>query len=389
MPRTRFVAPAESQFRSVLNERVDAYFRDHGLSKHANWRMWLKTAFYVGGYLGAYFGLILRGDTASYFAGMTIMGFMTALIGFNVAHDASHRGYSGNKWVNELWSHSFTLTGAHPYTWKIVHNVIHHTYTNIPEADGDLRPVAALRYTDTLTPWRAYHRFQHIYAFALYSLASLVWVVSKDYVHMRKKEHCGYPKPTPPWYEWVLLFNGKLLHYTALLIVPMALLGMPVWQAVLGFLMMHGLAGVSLACVFAVGHLVDEVAIVPADSEGCVHDDWAAHQLKTTANFSTDSAFFFWTVGGLNFQIEHHLFPTVCHVHYPAIAPIVQRTAAEFGLPYVSYPSFGHAVAAHVRFLRRYGQAPAESGRRPLLELRVDRRPPSGRCSPGGGGASR
>jgi linoleoyl-CoA desaturase len=113
--------------------------------------------------------------------------------------------------------------------------------------------------------------------------------------------------------------------------------------------------------VFAVGHLVDEVAIVPADSEGRVHDDWAAHQLKTTANFSTDSAFFFWTVGGLNFQIEHHLFPTVCHVHYPAIAPIVQRTAAEFGLAYVSYPSFVHAMAAHVRFLRRYGQAPAES----------------------------
>jgi linoleoyl-CoA desaturase len=265
---------------------------------------------------------------------MALMGLWTTAIGLNIGHDAAHGGYSARPWVNELVAQAFTMIGVHVYTWKILHNVIHHTYTNIPGADGDLNTVAALRYYDKPTPPKGYHRYQHVYAFGLYCLASLVWVFSKDYVHMRKKEHCGYVKPTPPAFEWAMLYFGKGLHYALFLILPWAAFGYSFGIVVLGFLTMHVLAGLSLACVFAVGHMVDEADIVEPDASGAVRDEWMAHQLRTTANFGTKNPFYYWTMGGLNFQVEHHLFPTICHVHYAALAPIVESTAREFGLPY-------------------------------------------------------
>jgi linoleoyl-CoA desaturase len=362
MTRVKFVRPTDATFRSTLLNRVDAYFKETGHSKHGDWRMYLKTLLYVGGYFALYAWLVSVPHTVPAFLGvMAIIGATTAAIGLNIAHDASHGGYSARAWVNELVSHSFTIIGVHVYTWKIIHNVIHHTYTNIPGADGDLETVPMLRYYDKATPAKPYHRFQHLYAFGLYCLATMVWVFRKDYVHMNKKEHCGYVKPTPPFYEWVLLYFGKGLHYTLFLAIPWLVLEQPLGAVVLGFFLLHMVAGLVLATIFAVGHLVDDALVVPADAAGQVHDEWSAHQLRTTANFGTKSAFFYWTVGGLNFQIEHHLFPTICHVHYKALSPIVQATAKEYGLPYTAYASLPQALGAHMRYLRRYSQPPTEA----------------------------
>lgn len=358
MPRVKFAPSVRSDFRATLKARVDAHFAQTGRSPHWDWRMAAKVVFYLGGYAVAYALLLQAPHTAAYFVTAAVTGLFIAGIGFNVGHDAAHGAFSSKRWANHVLAHSFTLAGVHVYTWKILHNVIHHSYTNIPHADGDLYSVSLLRFfDDERTPPRPYHRYQHIYAFGLYALATLVWVFRKDFMHMNKAEHCGYVKPKPPPSEWALLYAGKLLHYTLFLVLPVLVTPHSVGIVIAGFLIMHLVAGAILASVFALGHFLDETAIVRSDAAGRIDDDWADHQLRTSANFSTGSALFYWTVGGLNFQIEHHLLPSVCHVHYKELAPIVRRTAAEYGLPYHDHPTVWRALGSHVRFLRRYGSA--------------------------------
>lgn len=348
------------EFRSVLRKRVDEYFARSGKSKHADWRMVLKIIFYLGGYFSVYaFVLSAERPGVQYFAAMLLAGLFMAGIGFNVAHDAAHGGLSSKKWVNHALAHSFTLIGAHLYTWRILHNVIHHTWTNVSGSDGDLETVSALRFYDTDAPRKSYHRFQHIYCFPLYTLTMLVWVFKKDYQHMNRKVHCGYAKPTPPKSEWVLLYLSKFGHYSAFLVLPPLVAGYGIGKTILGFLVMHLICGFALACVFALGHFVDGVIVVEKGPDGNVAQSWGEHQLRTSANFATDSTLFYWTLGGLNTQIEHHLFPKICHVHYRALAPIVAQTAREFGLPYHSYPTMSSALAAHRRYMKNFGQSRA------------------------------
>lgn len=354
--KVTFVAPDGDRFRKVLFQRVDAYFKENNLSKHANAFMVLKTIVFFSMFYGSW-ALIMfaQPPVAIMWLLWAVTGFSVAMIGFNVAHDASHGGFTGNKRLNRLLAHSFSLVGVHAYNWNITHNIIHHTYTNIPYADGDLHPASFLRYFDIQENKKWYHRYQHIYAPFLYSLVSLVWVFVKDYQHISRPIHVRYKKPKVPVAEYFILAGVKLLHYGMFLVFPIVWLPNPWWHIVVGFLIMHLVAGFILAIVFAVAHTVDNVEVIEADAEGKVNDSWAGVQLRTSANFSMGSRFFDWTVGGLNYQIEHHLFPKICHVHYRKIAPIVEETAKEFGYPYHVFGTFSEGIKAHFQYLRHYG----------------------------------
>lgn len=353
----KFVAPEGDKFWPTLRERVDQYFKESGRSRYWNGVMLTKTIGCLGLYLGGWALLWQNSQTPGlWLLPWVLTGLGMAEIGFNIAHDASHDAYSSKQWVNRLLAHTFTLVGVHEYNWNITHNILHHTYTNIPYADGDLHPVPYLRYFNIDQERRWYHRFQHVYALALYCLASIVWVFYKDYLHISRKFHVTYEKPKPPLSEYLILLVAKLGHYALFLLIPFFVIGLP-WQHVLvGFVLMHVVAGFCLASVFAIGHVVEGVPIVTPDEKGIVHESWAAHQLRTSANFNLKSRFFFWTVGGLNFQAEHHLFPRICHVHYPKIAPIVKATAKEFGVPYNEFPTFRSGVAAHLQHLKTQAQ---------------------------------
>lgn len=352
-----FVAPDGDRFRKTLNQRVDAYFQENNLSKHANAFMITKTLVYFGLYYGAWATIMfVQPNVWAMWALWAVTGFAIAMIGFNVAHDASHGGYTGNRKLNRLLAHSFSLIGVHAYNWNITHNIIHHTWTNIPYADGDLHPAPFLRYFDIAENKKWYHRYQHIYAPFLYSLVSLVWVFAKDYQHISRPVHVRYKKPKVPTSEYFILAGVKLLHYGMFLVFPLVWLPNPWWHTIVGFLLMHIVAGFILAIVFAVAHTVDGLEIIEADADGKVPDSWAGVQMRTSANFSMGSRFFDWTVGGLNYQIEHHLFPKICHVHYPQIAPIVEETAKEFGYPYHVFGTFSEGVKAHFRHLREFGR---------------------------------
>lgn len=105
-----------------------------------------------------------------------------------------------------------------------------------------------------------------------------------------------------------------------------------------------------------VAHVVEGADQPLPDDRGVIHTDWAVHEVLTTANFARNNRLLNWYIGGLNFQIEHHLFPHICHIHYRHIAPIVERTAKEYGLKYNEKPTFRAALASHVRRLRELGR---------------------------------
>lgn len=353
-PTLKFINTDRSQFFSTVRKRVDAYFTEKNLSPNANGAMWWKAVFFLVGY-GLIYGLILSNQFGVWvMLGLAmLLGTFAAGIGFNVAHDAIHGSFSSRGWVNRLLSYSFYLLGASPYVWRITHNVVHHTYTNIPGHDEDIEVAPGLIRLDSAEESHPWQRYQHLYAFPLYGLTSLSWVFRKDFLKLFKSKIGQQDNSTHARHEYVKLFVTKAAYYGLFLVLPMLVLDCAWWQVLIGFMAMHLVEGLVLALVFQLAHLVEETSFpVPTDS-GNIEEAWAVHQMRTTANFAPQSAVAAFFCGGLNRQIEHHLFPKVCHIHYPAITAIVKRTAQEHNLPYLESPTFFSALNSHYRFLKR------------------------------------
>lgn len=357
--RVRF-HPAGSGFHAAVKAKVDDYFEQQGLSRHANAGMAAKSIFWIAA-TGFFYGLVMSGvlPPVGDLAAVMLLGFCLACIGFNIGHDAIHGAYSARPWLNGLLSWSFQAMGAASYTWAISHNIVHHTYTNMPGHDGDIEPGDLMRF-HTGHPVRAIYRFQHLYAWFLYCFTSLVWVFTKDFVQITR------PNPRtgkrPPAKAVISVLMSKVFHAGLFIVPPLMFLDYALWQLILGYLVMHAVGGFTLAVVFQLAHVVEGPSAPSAVVGGSMEDSWAEHQMRTTANFSRGSFLAQFICGGLNHQVEHHLFPRICHVHYPALAPLVLEAAREHGLPYHEQPTFMAAVRSHARLLRWLGTAPQREG---------------------------
>ncbi|MEX0967948.1 MAG: acyl-CoA desaturase [Bacteroidia bacterium] len=354
--RIKFNNSKQKDFYATLKTRVDDYFTASGKSKNANGHMIFKTIFILSVTVGSYLLLILANYSLPVmFLLWSVLGIFTAFIGLNICHDAIHGAYSKNEKVNKYLGLLFNLIGANAYNWNIMHNVVHHSFTNIEGHDEDIQSVPILRMSPHQELWKI-HRYQHIYVFALYALASLSWVFSKDYVKFFKAKIGNYDNRHRPRKEYYNLFGFKLLYYALYIAVPLLVIDFAWWQILLGFLVMHVFEGLTLAIVFALAHVVEGTDFPLPDEKGRIENSWAVHQMYTTANFANNSFLATFFCGGLNFQIEHHLFPRICHVHYKDLSRIVENTAKEFGLPYIHNPSFLGAIGSHTRFLRELGR---------------------------------
>jgi linoleoyl-CoA desaturase len=350
--RVRF--PGSAAFQVALKHRVDEYFRGEQVSRRDAPRMYVKTALILAVAFGSY-ALLMFGAVA-WWQGV-ILAIALALgmagIGFGVQHDANHGGYSGNRWINRLMGISLDLIGASSVVWYWKHNIVHHTYTNVSGVDVDIELEPLLRLAPDQV-WRRHHRYQHFYIWFLYALLPFNWQFWADYRDLANGHISGlrFPKPT----AWVLAgtLGGKAFFYGWSLVLPLLLHS--AW-AVLGFyLIVSSVLGIVLSTAFQLAHCVDETEVVAIGSDAePLTVGWAEHQVRTTANFAPGDRFLTWYLGGLNYQIEHHLFPRVCHVHYPALSPIVSATCQEFGIPYRSHRTVSGAVASHFRWLRRLG----------------------------------
>ncbi|HEX9729168.1 MAG TPA: acyl-CoA desaturase [Gemmatimonadales bacterium] len=347
-----------TDFVTEVRQRVDEYFTSRGVSDKANRAMVLKTFLVLGTMFGAYGLMLTNWFTPLQMLGLcVVMGVGMAGTGFCVSHDALHGAYSPSPRVNALLGLSFDLIGANGYMWKITHNVIHHTYTNIEGIDEDLAVSPLIRLSPS-AEYYWFHRFQHLFGFAAYALSTLFWVFAKDYKYFLQKDIGPYKNRRHPRSEIVKLVVTKLVYYGWVVVIPLLVVDVPLWQFAIGFLAMHFTAGFILGVVFQLAHVVEGVDYPAPDLDGNMEDTWLIHEMRTTSDFARRSRVVCWYVGGLNFQVEHHLFPKVCSIHYPAISPIVEAVATKHGVPYHQHDTIGQAVASHYRMLKHFARPP-------------------------------
>lgn len=353
----KFSRNHSKDFAETLHNRINSYFKDQGVSRCADSSMKWKSALALAFYLGTYLVIVLGGvqSIPLLFALWALLGVGQAFIGTNVMHDVLHGSYSNDK-VVDRWMQLFPLIiGVEPITWKTQHNVLHHTYTNIEDADEDIAVKHLLRMT-VHQPRKWFHRYQHIYVVLLYSIPIIIWATAKDFIKMFKYRRLGLVDGGRKFrLTLVGIAFRKILFHFFMLGIPLFTLEISTGWVVGMFLTMLVVTGLTLSLVFQTAHLVPDLDVIDTKNPE-IEENWFVHQLHTTTNYSTDSKFFSWFFGSLNFQVEHHLFPNICHVHYPALAGIVKKTTEEFGLPYHNQGSFGQAIIQHFKLLKILGR---------------------------------
>ena len=357
--QVKFVDRDKSKFFMTLKKRVDNYFTENNISKHANTSMVIKTMVLLAAYIVPFLVIIIVQPS---FLVMNllwlVMGFGMAGIGMSIMHEANHGAYSSNNTVNFWLGHTLNLAGGSVTNWKLQHNILHHTYTNIAYMDDDIDDKLVLRFNPH-TKVKGYQRLQFIYAFLFYGIMTIYWAILKDFVQFNRYAKNGV-NPSDKKENRVFLIRliiDKILYFFVSIGIPI-IAGIPVAYVLTGFLLMHFAAGIILTVVFQLAHTVEGTTHPLPNEAGDIENCWAIHQLNTTVNFSKGNPFLTWYLGGLNHQVEHHLFPRVCHIHYPAIAPIVKQTAEEFGIPYLENETFGKAFRSHMSTLKRFGRLP-------------------------------
>jgi linoleoyl-CoA desaturase len=357
-PKVKFTNKDKSKFFVTLKNNVDEYFTKNNISKHANATMVIKTIIMIGVYFGTYACMLaFHLSTPLLFAAFLILGMTMAGIGMSVMHDANHNAYSSNATVNKYVGLSLNLMGGAVFNWKLQHNLLHHTYTNINGMDDDIDGASMMRFSPH-RKYKAAFKYQHIYAFFFYAILTLHWITGKDFLQLINYRKNGVNKESKAGFRRQLLslIGIKSFYYFYMLFIPLYFFHYAAGPFILGFISLHVLCGLILSVVFQLAHTVEGTSFpVPNDARE-IENDWAIHQMNTTADFARDNWFVNWYVGGLNFQVEHHLFPGICHVHYRAISDIVKSTAEEFDVPYLDNPSFWGAVGSHVHLLKYFGE---------------------------------
>jgi linoleoyl-CoA desaturase len=345
------------QFFNTLKASVEQYFSENGIKKTGNWKLYTKTAVLIPAAAALY--LIFLFVPLHWSAGILLsglFGFILACIGFNVMHDACHGSFSSRGWVNEIFGLTNNALGGNAFLWKLKHNIIHHTYTNIDGVDDDINNTPFLRQCSTQPLWFI-HRFQHYYMFPLYGFTSLLMNFT-DFVKYFSGKVFTTPLKPMDIREHLIFWVSKLFYVVFYIIIPIVVLGWQNW--LVGFLIANFVLGFTLAIVFQLAHVVEHAEFETAGIEPKkIENEWAIHQVKTTANFARNSKLVTWLVGGLNFQIEHHLFPRISHIHYPQISKIVKETCEQFGLLYNDFPTMSAAVASHFNMMKQLGRKPA------------------------------
>jgi linoleoyl-CoA desaturase len=350
----------DPEFINELRIRVNDYFEKRKISKFGNGRMVVKSVVMLSMYFVPYFFILFSGlsNVWGMFALWITMGFGMAGIGMSVMHDANHGSYFNNPKINNFIGHIIFFIGGSSLTWKIQHNHLHHAFTNVQGADKDLETVKFLRFSPHQKR-KKIHRLQFIYAWFFYGLMTLSRYFITDYkqIFMFKKMGLTNRQKQSFGTLFSLLVFTKVFYAILILGLPMMLSGVLWWQTVLFFLSMHFISGFILGIVFQPAHVMPDTKFPLPNEDGNLDNNWGIHQLLTTTNFGPKSNIFSWFVGGLNFQIEHHLFPGISHVHYKKISKLVKGTALEYGLPYNSQPNFIMALWNHEKMLFNLGKA--------------------------------
>lgn len=343
-------------FHSELKRRIAEYFEKAGKSTTGNLSLFAKAAILITIFLFIYVHLVFFTPAPVWaILESVLLGGVISAIGFNVMHDGAHGSFSKYKWVNQFAAFSLNVLGGSSFMWNVKHNVIHHAYTNVDGMDDDIDIKPWMRMTSAQKKYKL-HKYQHLYFWVLYALLYILWIFVLDYTKYFRAKIGSTPLKKMKLKDHFVFWGFKLFNLFLFVGLPIYMVGFTNW--LISFVIFTCFAGLVLSLVFQLAHTVEHTAFPVPDAEsGKLEDEWAVHQIKTTANFATQNKLVSWLVGGLNFQIEHHLFPKISHVHYPAISKIIKQACAEYGIHYIEYPRVRYAVASHVAFLRQMGRA--------------------------------
>lgn len=357
MIKYKFLKSKDEEFASTLRSRVNSYFQENGLSRNANRKMVIKSISLLTWYLAPFLIIIFGGITNHLllFTLWVIMGLGKAFVGTAVMHDSLHGSYSKKKSINKMMGYSAAIIGLDSLVWKIQHNVLHHTYTNIEDTDEDILPRIVFRFSEH-QPLKWIHKFQHIYAPIFYCVPVLEWITTKDFIKAFEYREMRLIKPGKEFrLELAGIIARKLIYIGAFIALPIYMVDISGWTTFAMIIGSGAVTGIMVSMIFQTAHVTPDATFTKEESEQ-INQSWSAHQLFTTINFGRKQPIVTWLFGGLNFQIEHHLFPDICHVHYPAISKIVEATTQEFGLPYYCKDTFAQALSSHFKHLKNLGQ---------------------------------
>ena len=344
---------SQNSFFIALKAKVDRYFSENKLDQAGNNRLYIKGGIQVLSAIGLYVAVVFFNlPLAVSIALAILLGLNMALLGFNIMHEGGHQSFSKYKWVNSVAAYFLNLLGGSTYFWKVKHNVNHHTFTNIEGVDSDISVEPFMRLHPN-QPLRKMHRYQHLYWFVLYGVSYMAWIFYDDFVKYFTRKIAPHMDPKSlSMREQIIFWATKVSYVVIYLVLPIVMLG---WlKALVGYFIVTFVCGLFIAIVFQLAHVVETTAY-PEHKE--IDKEWAVHQVSTTSNFATQSSFLFWLLGGLNFQVEHHLFPRISHIHYPQISKLVKETCEEFNITYNEYTSMSKAFLSHLLHLRRMGMA--------------------------------
>lgn len=351
----------DNAFYQSLKLAVDQYFISNNLKRTGNWRLFIKSVILVTAALGVYSILIfLNISSLPALLLCGVLGFLMASIGFCIMHDANHGSYSENHRLNDFLGLSLNALGASSFFWKQKHNIIHHTYTNVDGIDDDIAKSPVIRQCES-QKWVPAHRVQHIYLPFIYSLSTIFWIYVMDFT--KYFTHKIYT--TEAWKmslkNHIIFWLTKINYIFFFIVLPIMVWGWQSW--IIGYLFMNVIMGLTLSLVFQLAHVVEntEFEHIGLDETKHLETAWAEFQIKTTSNFAMRNKVISWFVGGLNFQVEHHLFPKVSHIHYPALSKIVEQKCREFNITYNYYPTMWSALVSHFRVMRMLGARPAKN----------------------------
>ncbi|WP_088241701.1 fatty acid desaturase family protein [Calothrix rhizosoleniae] len=360
--KTRVSFSKNIGFRKELNQRVDAYFKAENISPRDNLTMYLKTVIILVWVIAAWI-FTLFGPPIIWMKvlGCIVLGCGVAGVGFSVGHDANHGGYSSKKWVNYSLGLTYDIIGLSSYLWKFRHNFLHHTYTNILGYDVEIHGDGLIRMSPFMErKW--FHKFQHILISFIYAIVPFYWSVADVNLILFKRKYHQHLIPNPKPLEMMILFGGKIMWLGLFLLIPIVIGYSPI-QAIIGFGITYMTYGVLICNVFMLAHVLEPAEFIePHPDLNIIEDEWAIFQVKTTVDFAPNNKFLNWYLGGLNYQTVHHLFPHICHIHYPKIAPILAEVCEEFGVNYNVYQTFTSALAANYSWLKVMGAKPKYQG---------------------------
>lgn len=345
-----------SSLYKVLKEQVDGYFTATQLHRAGNEKLYWKSGVQIISGTALYIVLLFFTPAPVISILLCVLlGINLAVIGFNVMHEGGHHSFSRYALLNNAAAYFLNVLGGNAYYWRVKHNINHHTYTNIEGLDSDIDVKPFMRLCNE-QPIKTYHRYQHIYWPVLYAVSYLAWVFYEDFQkYFTRKVSVNSERNNLDSKQHFIFWFSKVMYIIVYMIIPVMCVGWLTW--LIGFTLVTTVCGLSTSIVFQLAHIVEGTEFhSPENVPGTSKVEWAIHQIRTTANFATSSKCLHWLLGGLNFQIEHHLFPRISHIHYPVISLFVRQACRKYNLVYNEYSSMKSAISAHIAHLYRLGR---------------------------------